>query len=74
MGQDTGPRAGALERADDMQQVGIVALLGRRRTEVAEALEEILERVEPGAPALVGASRIPRICAMTRLTSAGVRN
>ena len=45
--------AGALERADDVQQVGVVALLGGRRAEGLEALVGIVERVEAGAPALV---------------------
>ena len=31
--QDAGAFAGALERADDVQQVGVVALLGGRRAE-----------------------------------------
>ena len=36
--QDAGALAGALERADDVQQVGVVALLGGRRAEGLEAL------------------------------------
>ena len=38
MGQDAGALAGALHRADDVQQVGVVALLGRRRAKGLEAL------------------------------------
>ena len=36
--QNAGAFAGALERADDVQQIGVVALLGRRRAEGLEAL------------------------------------
>ena len=35
--QDACAFAGALERADDMQQIGVVALLGWRRAERLEA-------------------------------------
>ncbi len=37
--QDARALAGALERADDVQQVGVVALLGGRRAEGLEALD-----------------------------------
>ena len=56
--QDARAFAGALERADDVQQVGVVALLGGRRAEGLEALVGIVERIEAGAPALVGERRI----------------
>ncbi len=56
--QDAGALAGALERADDVQQVGVVALLGGRRAEGLEALVGVVERIEAGAPALVGKGRI----------------
>ena len=56
--QDAGAFAGALERADDVQQVGVVALLGGRRAEGLEAVVRVVERVEAGAPALVGEGRI----------------
>ena len=56
--QDARALAGALERADDVQQVGVVALLGRRRAEGLEALVGIVQRIEAGAPALVGEWRI----------------
>ena len=50
--------AGALERADDVQEVGVVALLAGRRAEGLEALVGVVERIEAGAPALVGEGRI----------------
>ena len=56
--QDARAFAGALERADDVQQVGVVALLGGRRAEGLEALVGVVERIEAGAPALVGERRI----------------
>ena len=51
--QDAGAFAGALERADDVQQIGVVALLGGRRAEGLKALVRVVERIEAGAPALV---------------------
>ena len=54
MGKDATASAGALERAHDVQQVGIVALLGRWDAKTLEAPIGILGRIEPGAPALVG--------------------
>ena len=56
--QDARAFAGALERADDVQQVGVVALLGGRRAEGLEAVVGIVERIEAGAPALVAERRI----------------
>ena len=50
--------AAALERADDVQQVGVVALLGGRHAVVLEALVGVVGRVEAGAPALVAEGRI----------------
>ena len=41
-----------------MQQVGVIALLGGRRAEGLEALIRISERIDAGAPALVGERRI----------------
>ena len=55
--QDAGAFAGALHRADDVQQVGVVALL-RRRHAPGEALEGILRGREAGGPGLVGERRI----------------
>ena len=51
--QDARAFAGALERAHDMQQVGIIALFGGRHAKGLEALVGIVERVEAGAPAFV---------------------
>ena len=56
--QDARPFAGALQRADDVQQVGVVALLGGRHAEGLEAFVGIVGRVEAGAPALVAEGRI----------------
>ena len=50
--------AGALERADDVQQVGVVALPGGRRAERLEAIVGIVQRIDAVAPALVGERRI----------------
>ena len=58
MGQDAGALAGALERTDDVQQVGVVALLGGRRAEGLEALIGVVQRIDAGAPALVGERRV----------------
>jgi hypothetical protein len=58
MRQDACADAGALERTDDVQQVGVVALFGGRRTEGLEALIGVVPWVEAGAPALVRKWRI----------------
>src|SRR5207245_1157397 len=58
MRQDARPFAGASERADDVQQVGVVALLGRRSSERLKSLMGIVKRVDAGAPAFVGKRRI----------------
>jgi REP element-mobilizing transposase RayT len=42
----------------DVQQISVVALPAGRRTEVFEAIERVVERVETGAPALVTERRI----------------
>ena len=55
--QDAGALAGALHRADDVQQVGVVALLGGRLAP-GEALEGIAGRRQAGAPGLVRERRI----------------
>src|SRR5690606_35514326 len=53
MRKDAGPPAAALQRADDMEQIGIVPLLRRGRAEVHETFVRIMERIDAGAPALV---------------------
>ena len=58
MRQNARALAGALERADDVQQIGVVALLAGRRAEGLEAVVGIVERIEAGAPALVRERRI----------------
>ena len=57
VGQDAGGFARALHRADDVEQVGVVALLGRRLAP-GEALEGVIRRGEPVRPGLVGERRI----------------
>ena len=57
MGQDAGGFARALHRADDVQQVGVVALLGGRLAP-GEALEGVLRWRDAGGPGLVGERRI----------------
>ena len=56
--QDAGALAGAFERADDVQQVGVVALLGGRCAEGLKAIVGVVQRIEARAPALVGKGRI----------------
>ena len=57
--QDAGAFAGALERAQDVQQVGVVALLGRRRAVGwKRSIRVVVLGVEAGAPALVAEGRI----------------
>ena len=58
VGQNASALAGALERADDVQQVGVVALLGGRRAEGLETVVRIVLQVDAGAPALVRKWRI----------------
>src|SRR5271157_2112041 len=50
--------AGTLERTNDVQQVGIVALFIRRCAEVFEPLVPIVSRVETGTPPFVTEGRI----------------
>ena len=57
VGQDAGAFALAPHRADDVQQVGVVALLGGRLAPL-EALEGVVGGREAGAPGLVGEGRI----------------
>ena len=52
--QDAGALAGGFQGPDDVQQIGVVPLLGRRRAEGLEALVRVGQRVDPRAPALVG--------------------
>jgi hypothetical protein len=56
--QDARSLAGCLERADNVQQVAVVALFRRRHPEGHEATERVVQRVEAVAPALVGEGRI----------------
>jgi hypothetical protein len=58
MRQDARAFAGAAERADDMQEVGVIALLGRRRAEGLESLIRVIGSIYAGAPALIGKRRI----------------
>ena len=56
--QDAGAFAGALERAEDVEEVGVVALLGGRDAVVLEALEGVVLGIQAGAPAFVAEGRI----------------
>jgi hypothetical protein len=49
VGQDDRALAGALERLDQVQQEGVVAVLGRRDA-VLEAAELVVGRVEAAGP------------------------
>ena len=57
MGQDAGGFARALHRADEVQQVGVVALLSGRLAP-CEALERVCRWREAGGPVLVREWRI----------------
>ena len=57
MGQDHRRLAGALEAFEDVQQEGIVTILGRWDA-VLEALIEVASRVQAAGPILVGERRI----------------
>lgn len=50
--QDASALPCTFQRTDDMQQVGVIALFVRRRTEILEAPVMIVKRVDAGAPAL----------------------
>ena len=56
--QDARGFAGAFERADDVQQVGKVALFGRRHAECFKPAVRVVQRVDAGAPALVRERRV----------------
>ena len=46
MREDTRAFAGGLERADDVQQIGVVALFGGRDAVRIEAVERVVVRIE----------------------------
>ena len=56
--QNAGPPAGRFERSQDMQQIGVVALLLGRHAVVLEALVGVVLHQHPAAPALVAEGRI----------------
>ena len=56
--KNAGSFAGALQRADDVQQVGVIALLTGRRAEVLEPLVGIALHIDTVAPAFVAERRI----------------
>jgi hypothetical protein len=58
MREDACALAGALERADDLQQVCIVALSCGRSAERLKAVVWIVERIEAGIPPLIAERRI----------------
>jgi len=53
VGENAGAFAGGFERADDVEEVGVVALFGGGSAEGLEALVGIVERVDAGGPAFV---------------------
>ncbi len=55
--QDAGATAGALHRADDVKQVGVVTLLGGRHAP-SETLVRVVGRRQTGAPGLVAELRV----------------
>ena len=48
---------GGLQRGDDVQQIGKVAIFGRGNT-VVKAIIDVVRRIKPGAPSLVREGRI----------------
>ena len=58
MRQDARALAGAFQGTHDVEQVGVVALLGRRCSEMPEPVKGIIQRVDAGAPTLVAEWRI----------------
>jgi len=58
MGQDARSLACALERADYVQKISIVSILGRRHPKGLESLKAVAQRIKAGAPALIGKRRI----------------
>ena len=58
MRQNARAFAGALERADDMQQIGVIALFAGGRAKGLKSLVGVIERFKAGAPAFVGKWRI----------------
>src|SRR5262245_44763644 len=57
MREDARAFAGALERATDVQEIGVIALLAGRDT-VLETLPGVMLGIEPGIPAFVAEGRI----------------
>ncbi len=58
MRQNAGSGAGALERTNDVQQVGVVALLAWWRAKGLKAIPFVLLQVEPRAPAFIREGRV----------------
>ena len=58
MREDACAFAGALERAQDVQKVRVIALLAGRGTVVLEALPGVVLGVEARAPAFIAKGRI----------------
>src|ERR1017187_3102600 len=56
--EDACALAGASERGNDMEEVGIVALAGGRRAEGFEALIGVVGQVDAVGPALIAEGRI----------------
>src|ERR1022692_4811552 len=56
--EDACALAGASERGNDMEEVGIVALAGGRRAEGFEALRGVVGQVDAVGPALIAEGRI----------------
>src|ERR1039458_4481448 len=56
--EDACALAGASERGNDVEEVGIVALAGGRRAEGFEALVGVVEEVDAVGPAFVAEGRI----------------
>ena len=57
MGEDAGSFAAAVERADDVEEIGVIALFGGRGAEVFEAVEGVVVGVDAVAPKLRNCQR-----------------
>ena len=58
VGKDAGSLAGALERADDVEEIGVAALLVGWHAVAGETLEGVVLGIKAGGPAFVGERRV----------------
>ena len=58
VGKNAGAFAGGFEGTDDVEQIGVISLLVRGRSELLESLIGVIGYIHPGAPPLVAEGRI----------------